>query len=108
MKTLREKIIEACPELGGAEVQLLIEELRVTSRDENVYEAQIKATAQSLFVEMYRWRKAKTRETISEAIKLLKEVDAMLEGIPYMSDEVAMAQQDVQSNVLWLFKEVNK
>ena len=108
MKTLREKIIEACPELGNAEVQLLIEELRVNSRDENVYEAQIKATAQNLFAEMYRWRKFRTREAIVTAVELLKDVDAILADIPDMSDEVARTQQDVQSNVLWLFKEVQK
>ena len=108
MKTLREKIIEACPELGNAEVQLLIEELRVTSRDENVYEAQIKATAQNLFAEMYRWRKFRTREAIVTAIELLKDVDAILADIPEMSDEVARTQQDVQSNVVYLFKEIDK
>jgi len=108
MKTLREKVIEACPELGNAEVQLLIEELRVTSRDENVYEAQIKATAQHLFAEMYRWRNSKTRETIATAIELLKRVDAMLEEIPDMSDEVARTQQDVQSNVVWLYKQIDQ
>ena len=108
MKTLREKIIEACPELGNAEVQLLIEELRVTSRDENVYEAQIKATAQNLFAEMYRWRKFRTREAIVTAIELLKDVDAILADIPEMSDEVARTQQDVQSNVVYLFKEIDQ
>jgi len=108
MKTLREKVIEACPELGSAEVQLLIEELRVTSRDENVYEAQIKVTAQHLFAEMYRWRKFKTREAIVTAIELLKDVDSILADIPEMSDEVARTQQDVQSNVVYLFKEIDK
>jgi len=108
MKTLREKVIEACPELGNAEVQLLMEELRVTSRDENVYEAQIKATAQHLFAEMYRWRKFKTREAIVTAIELLKDVDSILADIPEMSDEVARTQQDVQSNVVYLFKEIDK
>ena len=108
MKTLREKITEACPELGNAEVQLLIEELRVNSRDENVYEAQIKVTAENLFAEMYRWRKFRTREAIVTAVELLKDVDAILADIPDMSDEVARTQQDVQSNVLWLFKEVQK
>ena len=108
MKTLREKIIEACPELGNYEVQILMEELRVSSRDENVYEAQIKVTAQSLFAEMYRWRKFKTREAIVTAVELLKDVDAILADIPDMSDEVARTQQDVQSNVVYLFKEIDK
>lgn len=108
MKTLREKIIEACPELGNAEVQLLIEELRVTSRDENVYEAQIKATAQSLFAEMYRWRKGEALKSIYKAVELLREADNILASIPDISDEVAMTQLAIRDNVTYLFKEVGK
>jgi|11_taG_2_1085331.scaffolds.fasta_scaffold03932_4 hypothetical protein len=108
MKPLREKVIEACPELGNAEVKLLMEELRVNSRDENVYEAQIKVTARSLFSELYRWREFRKREAIATAVELLKDVDAILADIPDMSDEVARTQQDVQSNVVYLFKELDK
>jgi hypothetical protein len=35
-------------------------------------------------------------------------VDAILADIPDMSDEVARTQQDVQSNVVYLFKELDK
>jgi spore coat protein CotH len=108
MKTLREKIIEACPELGNYEVQILMEELRVNSRDENVYEAQIKVTAQSLFAEMYRWRKGETLKSIYKAAELLKEADSILADIPEISEEVAMTQLAIRDNVTYLFKEANK
>jgi uncharacterized protein HemX len=103
-----ENVSRAVPELGKAEVDLLLSHLNEDRRLSSSTDHSIQMFARRLFPELYEWRAFKNREAVFTAIELLKDADAVLADINEMSDEVARTQQDIKSNIVYLFKEIGE
>jgi hypothetical protein len=108
MKFSDKYISSICPELGKWEVQLLKNHLLDMHHPNDIYEQLVRTTSRGLFPELYRWRAFKNREAVFTAIELLKDAEAVLADITEMSDEVARTQQDIKSNIVYLFKEMGE
>ena len=94
-----ENVSRAVPELGKAEVDLLLSHLTEDERLCSSTDYSIQMFARRLFPELYRWRASKAHEAIQEAVELLQRVDQILANVPDATDEVARTQQEIRNNV---------
>ena len=100
-----ENVSRAVPELGKAEVDLLLSHLAEDERLCSSTDYSIQMFARRLFPELYQWRASKAHEAIQEAVELLQRVDQILANVPDASDEVARTQLEIRNNVVYLQRE---
>lgn len=107
----KEYVIRMCPELTEAEVNVVIDEVLIRYKPDEVYPQMVRFIAKELYPYIIRNDSRvyflDGRQYIEHAILLLNHANAELDKMRGQSDDVARTQIDIKSSIHYLTEELN-
>ena len=107
----KEYVIRMCPELTEAEVNVVIDEVLIRYKSDEVYPQMVRFIAKELYPYIIRNDSRvyflDGRQYIEHAILLLSHANAELDKMRGQSDDVARTQIDIKSSIHYLTEELD-